>query len=880
MTFILETKLNRPHLPKRLVSRPDLIKRLSSGLSRKLTVISAPAGYGKTTLLCQWIGQINRPAAWYSIDKTDNDKVHFFTYLISAIQKIHPGVGHDSLRLFQAQSKMPSMEYILGILINDISSIKDDFLLVIDDYHLIDSKDVHNNFFYLLEHLPPRMHVVIATRSDPPIMLARLRSQAQIVELRANDLCFNKDEISSFFNHVMGLNLLISDIEKLDSRIEGWAAGLQMAALGMQGKEDISSFVQAFTGSSRYIMDYLVEEVFEGQSEDIQDFLYKTSILNRMNGPLCNTVTGQNDSQAILESLEQANLFIIPLDDHRNWYRYHHLFAELLKKRLRDTMPNEVKDLHRKASLGFEDQVLITEAIDHALKAEDYSRAEALISRIAEQLWFKGEQGILLTWIALLPKNRVAVNPGLYTILAMCVSLDGRFDEADEYLLAAEDNLGDSDKQLKGMIDAVRSYIQDYRGDYKSSEGYGKSALSILTDEHAIWRCLASCAMGDVHVQKNSHLERAAESYQEAVRCANIAGDHYCVTLAQHRLVVMYQRRGQLRKALQRIEQYISEENPWNNQSGALFLIYGELLYEMNRLGEAEEQINRSLELCLHQHHAAAIPYCRIKLAQIRLALGDNHTAFRETQQAMDLLRRSDIPPWVESFVVSWKVKYHIIRGELDLAEDVLQQRALSLEGAFTYPNVSEYLVFCRSLSAQGRTEEALELLKRLDKHLVAMDWMNLAFETRLVQSLVLQSKGRKDEAMDVLASVLALAEPEGYMRLFVDEGEPGKELLQGATRRDIHSEYVNKILFEMDHQHAWKKQANRTDQTRIMEELSERELQVLRLLRTPLSSTEIGQELFISSNTVRTHIKSIYAKLDVHNRREAIDKGQELGLV
>jgi LuxR family maltose regulon positive regulatory protein len=880
MSFILKTKVSRPQLNQhQFVLRGELIDKIKAGLSRKLTVLSAPAGYGKTTLLCQWIDQIQIPAAWYSVDRSDQDCVQFFTYLIHAVQTVHPDVGQDALKQLQAQSMSHSYEYILGSLLNEIFVEAKELLLVIDDYHLIQSKDVHDNLLFFIEHLPARMHIFIATRSDPPLMLARLRSRNQMVEVRAGELAFNLNDTALFLNKIMHLDIPDLDVEKLNKRTEGWIAGLQMAAISLQKSSDRSEFVDSFASSHRYVMDYLIEEVFSCQPETVQTFLLRTSILNRMNAAVCNALTNQEDGQEMLESLDQANLFIIPLDEQRRWYRYHHLFAGLLKKHLQRKFPESINALHLQASLAFEKQGKIMDAVEHAIKSETFERAETLVSGIAEALWSQGRLGTLLNWAQCLPASGKTKHPKLYAIIATCVSLDGRFDQAGSYLRSAERNLDDHDQQVKGMIAAVRAYISDYRGDIESTEKFGNHALANLDDAYAAWRCLASLATGDCHVQRGP-LGPATKSYQEAMRTGTMAGNRFYLSLAQHRYAVMLQRRGRLQKAMQSVEQYLSEDNSTGHKSGALNLVSGELLYERNRLEEAAEQVKTSLKLCTEQRHAAALPYCRMQLARIHLAQGEQEEAREEIEAGMEGLTPKDIAPWVESFVIAWKMRFHLMRGELALAEEMLQHRKLHIHGVFTYPNSSEYLVFARYLIQKGDFKDGLQLLQRLIDRLFSIDWRNLAYEAQLVQALAYSAAGQMDEALKGLSSVLEVAEPEGYRRLFMDEGEALRQLLQQSVQRGIHPGYIGKILFEADHVPGREKPSVRTESTALVEPLSDRELQVLRLLNSHLSSTEIAQELFISSNTVRTHIKRIYSKLNVHNRRGAVEKGLKVGLI
>jgi LuxR family maltose regulon positive regulatory protein len=874
MPFILETKINIPRLPDQTTARNRLIKKLDEGLNKKLTILSAPAGFGKSTLLCQWLENKHANAAWLSIDEADNDINRFIAYIIKSIQKLSTEIGGTSLSIIQSQPNQPSIERMLGHLINDIVKHKRQIILVLDDYHLIQLKDIHSALTFLLDHMPNNLHLCILTRSDPPILLSRLRGQNQVEDIRSGDLSFNFAESFDFFKKALPLTLSEKQVKRLNARTEGWAAGLQMAAISMQGKSDVSQFINDFSNSNRFVLDFLIEEVFHNQSEDVQQYLIQTSILTRLNNALCHAVTQNKYEHISLDQLFKSDLFIIRLDNTENWYRYHHLFADLLYKLLVQHTPNQMKALHERACQWYQEQHLITDAINHALKAEDFSKAEYLLSQIAEGLWRQGQQGVILGWLKQFPEGYETSNPRLCAVSALMVFLDGRYDEAEDYIHLAEKNISNlDDAQFKGVIAAIRSYIADYRGRIEEALKYGHMALSSLTDEYAIWRSLAAMALGDVYVQKGP-LIPATESYKEARRCGTIAGSNYCNSLAQHRFVAMYHRRGQLTKAIKLAEQFISDENQIANPSGALYLIQAELLYEFNRLDEAENSIRTAIHLCEEQHHAAALPYCHMQLARILLARADHFDADNETQKSIKLLRQLNVPQWVESFVVGWQILYCLKKGDIHQSESILSERDLPIPCKFNYPNETEYLCHARWLASQNKIDPAIDILQQLDQWLVSIDWLTLALEVKLVWANVLFSQGYKKEALNKLNPAFRLADTEGYCRSFLDEFEPMQSLLQEAKKQNIYPEICFSLLRNID------RKEQPTTYTDSIDSLSRRELQVLKLLNTQMTSAEIAGEIFVSVNTIKTHIKNIYSKLNVHNRREAVQKATEMHII
>jgi LuxR family transcriptional regulator, maltose regulon positive regulatory protein len=895
MTPILATKLYLPRPRPNFVSRPRLIERLNNGLHHKLTLLSAPAGFGKTTLVSEWLTGCGWPVAWLSLEKEENDLSRFLTYLVAALQTISASLGEGVLELFQS-SQPPPFEAILTALINDLIALPDHFVLVLDDYHVIDTKPVDMALTYLVEHLPPQMHLVMATREDPDIPLARLRARWQLTELRAADLRFTTSEAVAFLNHAMNLNLSIADITRLADRTEGWIAGLQLAALSLQGHQDISGFVQAFAGDHWYIMDYLVEEVLHRQPESIRNFLLQTSILERLNGSLCAAITGQDDSHERLEALERGNFFVVPLDDKRHWYRYHHLFAEVLYAHLLEEQPSQISSLHRRASAWYEQHDAVDHAIHHSLSAADFERAADLIERTLPVMRRDRQDMTLLNWFKALPDSLVHFRPVLSVGYAYALLSAGKPEAAnarlqdaerwldaetdmDEMIVVNEEEFG----RLPGAIAVYHAAIAHVLGNIPDAVKYARQALDILPEEDHLVRGAAAALLG-LAFWSGGDLVAAYRSFADGIASVQMSGnisDAISGTIALADILIA---QGHLHEAMHIYERSLQFATklgePVLQGMADLYVGMSELYWEHNDLDAATEYLLISKEL----GERTALPQnwsrWHVAMARIREAQGDLDGALSLLDEAERLYMRGffpDIRP-----VAALRARVWARQGRLGESISWAREQGLEVSDELSYLREFEHITLARVLLTQctsDRTDrfifEAMDLLDRLLKAAEAGERMTTAIEILLLQAIAYQMQGNIPAALMPLQRALMLAEPEGYIRIFVGEGPLVATLLEEAAKHGIALNYTRQLLAAM---------GSIEDRTPIkqglIEPLSERELEVLRLLGTDLSGPEIARELIVSLNTMRTHTKNIYSKLGVNNRRAALRRAEELDLL
>jgi LuxR family maltose regulon positive regulatory protein len=898
---VLATKLYTPPPPPFVIARPRLNDRLNEGLTagRKLTLISAPAGFGKSTLVSAWLSGCGRTAAWLSLDEKDNDPVRFLLYLISALQKIAPGIGRELMETVQSPQP-PPVELMLAALLNEIEAVPDDLILVLDDYHVVDSQTVDEALTFLIEHQPPQMHIVIMTREDPALPIPRLRARNQLIELRAANLRFTPAEATEFLYQVMGLSLSVEQVAALAARTEGWIAGLQLAALSMQGNEDVAGFIRAFAGDHGYIVDYLVEEVLQRQSEPMRSFLLQTSILNRLSGPLCDTVTGQpGGGVPRLEALQRGNFFLIPLDDRRQWYRYHHLFADVLRLHLLAEQPEQVPELHRRASEWYEQHVLVADAIHHALAAEAFERAAGLIQRAMPEMQRSRQEATLLGWFQALPDGLFHNRPVLNVHYAGTLLQSGQLHGVEARLRSVERWLdavpADKHEQpifveeadfrhLPALLTMYQAGLAQVQGDVANTIQYAQQVLERAGADDDFLRGAASALLG-LAFWTNGELELAHQTYTEGMAylqqvgfISDVIGG--AVTLADIRMA-----QGRLREAMNSYERglQLATKGDGHILRGAADMHVGlsQLYFECNDLESARQHLLKSKELGELNALRKNPSRWRVAMARIREAEGDLDGALELLAEA-ERLYEGDFSPNVRP-IAACKVRLWLALGRLDAALAWVQERKLSAEEPVTYLREFELITLARVLLARYQVEqgdnrivEAMGLLERLLKAAEAGERMGSVIEILVLQAVAYRVRGDMPAALCPLERALKAAEPEGYVRLFLDEGASMKQLLQEAAARGIMPGYVEKIMGN--------KQASREPvapaTSPLLEPLSQRELEILRLFKTELSGPEIADELVIALSTVRTHTKGIYSKLNVNSRRTAVKRAIELGLI
>jgi LuxR family transcriptional regulator, maltose regulon positive regulatory protein len=915
-TAILATKLYVPPPRPKVVLRPRLIERLNECLSSgcKLTLISAPAGFGKTTLVSEWVAGCERPVAWLSLDEGDNDPTRFLTYLVTALQTVAPEIGAGVLAALQSPQPPPP-EMILTALLNEISTIPDNFILVLDDYHLIDSKPVDYALNFLLEHLPPQMHLVIATREDPHLPLAKLRARGQLTELRATDLRFTSSEAGEFINQVMGLTLSTEEIAALEIRTEGWIAGLQLAALSMQGREDIASFIQAFTGSHRFVLDYLVEEVLQHQSEQIRNFLLQTAILDRVCAPLCNAITEREDGKEMLDGLERSNLFLIPLDDKRQWYRYHHLFADVLQIHLMEAQPDRVATLHLRASAWYEQNGLRSDAIRHALAAEDFERAAGLIELAWSAMNLGYQSSTWLGWVKTLPEGLVHARPVLTVWYAYALSGSGEMEASEARLKDAErwlDTTADMHerpeslaagmvvvdekefRRLPGMIALFRGGQALARGDMPETVKNAQRALDLATEEDHLMLGGAASELG-LAAWASGDLDTARRMTADGTENVRLAGYISSAIGGSIVLADIQIAQGRLHEAMSTYERALQ----WATEPGApalavrgaadMYVGMSALHREHNDLKTAHQHLLTSQAL----GELAGLPqnpyrWCAA-MARIREAEGDLDGALDLLDQA-ERLYDGHFSPNVRP-IATRKVRVWVALGRLDEALGWAREQGLSVENELSYLHEFEHITLARVLLARYQSDRAdssisgvVGLLERLLRAAEEGGRKGSVIEILVLQALAYHAQGDLPAGLLPLQHALALAEPEGYVRMFVDEGPPMAQLLLKAAVSGIMPDYTGKLLaaFEAEQLRSAGESPLPTPPATqpLIEPISQRELEVLRLFKTELSGPEIARELVIALSTVRTHTKSIYSKLNVNNRRAAVKRAEELHLI
>ncbi len=891
---LLKTKLTIPVGRQMVVARSRLIERLNTGIEGKLILISAPAGFGKTTLVTTWIAGIERKVAWLSLDEGDNDSALWFEYLIAALREIKPKIGASALRLFRSSQEPTLAKNVLTDLINEVCSVPFHFMLVLDDYHVIKNKDIHNAMDFLLENLPQNMHLVILTRSDPPFHLSYLRGRAQLTELRAVDLRFTTQEVGDFLNRVMNLNLSQEEVASLDARSEGWIAGLQMAAISLKGRTDTAQFIAAFSGSNRNIMDYLFEEVFDRQPEDVQSFLLQTSILEQLTGPLCDAVTGRNNSQAILETMKKANLFILSLDDDGRWYRYHPLFADLLFHSLKNSQPSSIHVLYERASLWYEQNGLAVPAIEHAILGQNFNLAASLIIRHAETTLMHGELATLRRWIRSLPVESINSNPILliFQVLADLWLHEGLLIREENWLQRAEEL--DPQKQQIGPLLAVRAVLSAAQGQTFRSVDLAHQALEVLPPESTFWRSVVIPCLGQFSLLRAElpAIPVAVNLYNEAVNMGIKTASLFTTVLALRRLAETHIAAGHLREAqkcYQRIiDLAVDSQGKLLPLASFGFMGLGSLEREWHNLDKAVTLLDQGIRLASGKLGSWQLEGF-INLARVRAMQGNTSEAAQLIRNAWQLTSESPDSKQFEIFVVVHEVLLSLRRGDLTMPAGWARERSqksVSELGhvsdrksvAGYYSSELEQITLARVYLAQGIPAEALKTLEIVSESAKKLERNGVLIEIQTLEALAYKALGNTDKALRLLQNSLSTAESEGYFSLYIEEGLPMARLLYEASQQKIKPEYVHRLLETIHNINIESEQPGKV--SRILEPLSDRELKVLELLSRGLSNKEIAELLCIELRTVKWHTGNIFGKLNVKNRTEAVVRARELNVL
>ena len=872
---ILATKLYVPPSQPKVVPRPRLIERLNEGMHRRLTLVSAPAGFGKTTLLSEWLAGCERPPAWLSLDEGDNDPTRFLSYLVAALQTIAPNIGEGVLGVLQSPQPPPT-ESILTALLNEIDTVPDDFVLVLDDYHVIDAEHVDGALAFLIEHLPPRMHLIISTREDPSLPLARLRVRGQLIELRAADLRFTPSEAAEFLGGVMGLDLTEEDIAALETRTEGWIAGLQLAAISMRGHEDATGFIESFTGSHHFVLDYLVEEVLGQQPESVQAFLLRTSVLDRLCGSLCDAVLldPSSSGQETLEYIEHANLFLVPLDDERRWYRYHHLFAELLRQRLLQgavSSTGDVDDLHGRASQWYEENGLEVEAFRHAAAANDVERAERLIEGKGVPLYFRGTVAPVLKWLESLPKTELDARPSLWVMYASVLLLidhtavEQRLQAAEAALRGTEPN--DRTRDLVGRIASMRATLAVIGHDAETIIAQSRRALEHLHPDNLPIRTATTWTLGHAHHLQGNRAA-ASRAYDEVISTGKSSGDSVYTIAATINLGQLQEADNRLSLATRTYRRVLKlAGDPPQPIACEACLGLARIAYQWNDLVAAEQHGQQFIQLTRQMGSVDSFASYDVFLARLKLARGD-------VAGAVAILTRA------EEFVRQHNFLFRMPDVATAQVLALLRQNNLA-EAAHLAETHDLPISRTRVHLARGDTSAALALLEPLRRQMEAKGWQDEQLKVMVLQAVTLQAHGEEDEAAQILRDALALAEPGGFIRIFADEGTQMARLLSEAAARGIMPGYTGRLLaaFEAEERKSEAKSYLPPAQP-LTEPLSQRELEVLRLIAKGLSNREIGERLFLAVDTVKGHNRRIFGKLSVQRRTEAVAKARSLDIL
>ncbi len=893
---MLLTKLHIPPAGNKIVHRSELYEKLNTGLSRKLILISAPAGFGKTTLLSDWINQQEIPAAWFSLDKGDNDPVEFLSYIISGIQNIHNEFGQSVIKLLKSPNK-PNNESIASLLINGILNIDQNFLLVLDDFHLIENNDILTLVTYLLEHIPCNIHIVILTRSDPALPVARLRSQYQLVELRSSELSFSANDIFILFNKKLKLGLSIEDVYSLETKTEGWIAGLQLTALSMQGREDIPEFIRDLKGDNRYIMDYLMEEVLKIQTDDIKEFLLQTSILEQMSAPLCNAVLNRNDSQLILEKLEKNNMFVISLDAERNWYRYHHLFAQLLKQRLQPGDKAVIVELHNKACGWFELNNMFEFAIEHALEIRNYERGIQLIGKIIEDMWKNGQHSSIIKYGDILPDELIKKNADFCLYYAWILIIAGQIQKAGPFLASAEiitkkiindKNSSEKDvqynKKLLGKISIAFAYMNSIAARSEKIFDYCKTAMENLSEDDPLWFSWGWYSIG-ITETVCENFKKSIEAYEKALEYGKKSGNIYLISTIAINLAYLESRMGLYTSSYKKCSDLLSfmKESGYSQIAksectfAGLYSCLAGIECMRTDFDDAFENIKTAYSLSQNDSNNSFKVVVLLVYSLILYGRRDGAGLIKALNEADDIVKLNKIAPGAMSIYVAMKGYMLVEQNEPEKANIFFKENGIGLNKKISYLDEHGYSPYVFLLITELKFEEAEILLSKLLKMAQAENRIERIIELKVLYAILCKATGDKEKAIINLIESLEYAANENILMsyvLFWDKiSDLLKEIFKIQATTKIPQKLFDKLKLAIE-------KRGKLKEIKIDVDLSIRETDTLKLIAEGLSNKEIADKLFISLNTVKTHVRNILLKLEVDNRSKALIKAKELGII
>jgi LuxR family maltose regulon positive regulatory protein len=895
---MLLTKLHIPAAGNNIVHRPGLYETLNTGLGRKLILVSAPAGFGKTTIVSDWIDQKRIPAAWISLDNGDNDPVVFLSYIISAVGSLHSPFGEGALRLLNSPNS-PSSESVASLLINEIISIDKNFLLVLDDFHLIKSSEVLRLVTYLLEHISGNIHIIILTRSDPALSVSRLRSQNQLVEIRSSDLGFSADEIGVLFNKKLRMGLSDEDVSSLKEKTEGWIAGLQLVAISMRGREDLSEFIRELKGDNRYIMDYLMEEVLKIQPDDIKEFLIKTSVLEQMCAPLCDSLLARDDSHIVLDILEKNNMFIIPLDEQRTWYRYHHLFAGLLKQRFLQSDRGEIEDIHNKASAWYDANSLPELAIDHALEIRNYQRSVGILGRIVERMWEVGHHSAILRYGSRLPDAIIRSNREFALYYSWILITTGQIGESEKYLGYAQKDIdaaiegkepatgaAGTDRYLFGKYATTLAYMKLFTAPPETVIRYSEIAIDNLSATNPLWAGWAWYFIGNAELVRGD-VYKGLEAFDRALEYSRKADNIYLIATITSAVVSRRCGLGQYKMAYALCAGTLSLMNR-RGYSGiaktewtftGLFSMMSVIQCIWTNFNEALDNARTAYQL---GENARDIRYKIMAILAYSYALhavGDKEAAFEKISELEDVLKRYKIAPFLASTYIGWKISLLIEKHEIDKAAGFAKEAGLGQDLGLSYETMYSYIYFARLLLQQNEYSRAETLMAQIYSIAKKMNGIERLIDLKLVYVLLYIGRNEHEKAVSAYIEALELAAEENMLIHFLfDLDQTGVLLddvyrIHAAGKTGISGHFIQKLKQAVN---------SKISQTKKIPDpgLSSREMETLKLMAENLSNQEIADRMFVSINTVKTHLKNIYLKLNAGNRTKALLKAKGLSLI